>query len=222
MARAPGQAGGETASAARACRPKSSSDACCCMCCRAASNASATTACGPMVAKRLNLPRAREALQQPAPSAQARESAEGFMTRVARIELLSCPQLEVRAASWRKQGHRHETKGTQFRVCKRARARPCGVRSCSAATRACLAQEVNPLSTAEPAQKVSSTEYLRLQRLGGQRHNHRQQSLGRSNPPESPITNKGSQPGTAGWFSSTRFISLDQQPHASRGFGLGR
>jgi len=46
--------------------------------------------------KKTQLARARQALQQPAPSAQAKESAEAFMTRVARIELLTCPQCRGR------------------------------------------------------------------------------------------------------------------------------
>lgn len=46
--------------------------------------------------KKTQLARAREALQQPAPSAQAKESAEAFMARVARIELLTCPKCRGR------------------------------------------------------------------------------------------------------------------------------
>jgi hypothetical protein len=44
--------------------------------------------------KKTQLARAREALQQPAPSAQARESAEAFMARVARIKVHTCPQCQ--------------------------------------------------------------------------------------------------------------------------------
>lgn len=44
--------------------------------------------------KKTQLARAREALQQPAPSAQARESAEDFMARVAHIRLHTCPQCQ--------------------------------------------------------------------------------------------------------------------------------
>lgn len=44
--------------------------------------------------KKTQLARARQALHQPDPSAQARESAQAFMARVARIELHTCPKCQ--------------------------------------------------------------------------------------------------------------------------------
>lgn len=46
--------------------------------------------------KKTQLARAREVLHQPTPSAQARESAEAFMARVAHIEVHTCPKCQGR------------------------------------------------------------------------------------------------------------------------------
>jgi Putative transposase len=42
--------------------------------------------------KKTQLARARQALNQPAPSPAAQEAAQAFMARVARIDVLTCPQ----------------------------------------------------------------------------------------------------------------------------------
>lgn len=55
----------------------------------------------------------------------------------------------------------------------------------------------------------------------GPHHNRRKQRPGRFNPHRAQTT-KPIWPGTARWFSSTRFICLGMQPPAARKFVLGR
>lgn len=143
--------------------------------------------------KKTQLVQARAALQQPAPSAQAREPAEAFMARVARIELLTCPKCRGRlhvagtlngqrqlpapgcegGARCRKQERCHEAKGLPI-VSTKARAQ--GRAGSGLAWRrpgpAWVKKATAPRRCADV--KVRPTEKPGLQLQGGQRHNHRQ------------------------------------------------